>query len=207
MDILFWSGVGLGVAVVASPGAVTAQAIRRGLDDGFIPSLILQLGAVVGLVLWAIVALVGITILAKTILFQIALGVVGSGLLLYLAGDALRAAYIGEKMSTSTSENKHDFVMGTALSLANPLPMILWLGIANDLLSDLSTSQDYRAFGLFLGGFIASALLWSVSLSGLLVLGRQFISPTLFRAINFSSAIILGLFAAKLLWNTFSLLG
>lgn len=207
MDALFLSGFSLGIAIVASPGAVTTQAIRRGLDGGFFASFILQLGAVIGLAIWAIVALVGITILAEYVIIQVLLGLAGSGLLLYLAKDALQSTQSLVTLTAESSyEKKNDFMLGTALSLANPLPMLLWMGIANSLLEDISKSQDYGAFLLFFIGFVVSALLWATLLSGLLLFGKRFVSARLFRTINCMSGVILGGFAIKLLWTSWQLL-
>ena len=73
---LFLTAFGLGIAFCASPGAVTAQVVQRGLERGFRSALSLQLGALVGMVLWAIVAFIGAGMLAQHLLARLISGAV-----------------------------------------------------------------------------------------------------------------------------------
>ncbi len=59
MPLLFVSAFGLGLAFCAPPGAVTAEALRRGLERGFWSVLLLELGSLVGDATWAALALFG----------------------------------------------------------------------------------------------------------------------------------------------------
>src|SRR4030081_2713036 len=92
---LFLSACGLGIAFCASPGAVTALVVRRGLERGFLSALFLPLGALVGLTLWAIIAFVGAALLVHDALTRLILGAVGVLFLLWLTLNALRDAYRG----------------------------------------------------------------------------------------------------------------
>ena len=51
--MLFFAAFGLGLAFCAPPGAVTAEAVRRGLSRGFRAALLLELGSLVGDAFWA----------------------------------------------------------------------------------------------------------------------------------------------------------
>jgi chemosensory pili system protein ChpE len=44
----------------AAPGAVNTEALRRGIQRGFYASFSVQLGALLGDLLWAIVGLTGV---------------------------------------------------------------------------------------------------------------------------------------------------
>lgn len=48
MNESFLSTVGIGLAYCATPGAVNAEALRRGLARGFWPALLVQLGSLIG---------------------------------------------------------------------------------------------------------------------------------------------------------------
>src|SRR5205085_7471776 len=111
---------------------------------GFLPALSLQLGAMLGLVLWAIVALAGGAMLAQDTPVRIALGVFGVLLLLLLMGRALRDAYLNRGTTVEgKSLNSHgDFVVGAVISLANPLPIVMWLSIGTGMISTIDTSPD-----------------------------------------------------------------
>ena len=203
---LFISAFGLGIAFVATPGAVTAQAIRRGLERGFLAALSLQLGAMIGLALWAILAFMGAAVLAQNVLARIILGSIGALLLLQLAWRALRDAYRPTTLDVRPSDTRGDFALGAALSLASPVPIAFWLSIGTGIVSSVNGSADSANIFVFYAGFMSGALLWCVFLAGLLAWGKRFATPRFFRFINLITGIALGLFALKLLWNSVPLL-
>ena len=59
------SAVGLGFAYAALPGAVNAEAPRRGVLGGFTRSLLVHTGALIGAAFWAVIALTGTALLAR----------------------------------------------------------------------------------------------------------------------------------------------
>jgi chemosensory pili system protein ChpE len=205
--LLFLTAFGLGLAFFASPGAVTAQLLRRGLEQGFFSALFLQLGALIGVTLWAMIAFIGAAFLVQYVLARVLLGTVGILLLLLLAWQALRAAYRGKIDKAKASSIRGDFALGAAISLANPLPIAFWLGIGSTVLATGGkASPDPRALVIFLGGFLSSALLWCFFLAALIAWGRRFVTPLFFRFVNLICGLALGLFAFRLLWSTILLL-
>lgn len=204
MITLLFSGLGMGFAIVASPGAVTAKVIPRGLQRGFASAFVLQLGAVVGLAIWAVVAFIGSSIIARYPLLQLVLGIVGSSLLLYLGWDAVNSSRYTIDIEEKATDNQGDFALGLALSLTNPLPLAFWLGFGNSITGRASAGVE--PFAVFLIGFIASALLWSLLLAALLAWGGRFARPAVLQVVNRISGILLGFFALKLLWDTIHLI-
>ena len=83
-----------------APGAVTAEALRRGLAGGFRPALLLELGSLVGDASWAAIALAGAAVLVQHRPMQFLLGAAGVYFLLRLAWGALRAAWRGRQPAT-----------------------------------------------------------------------------------------------------------
>jgi threonine/homoserine/homoserine lactone efflux protein len=205
--LLFLSAFGLGLAFFATPGAVTAQLLRRGLEQGFLSALSLQLGALIGVTLWAIIAFIGASMLAQNIFARVILGTVGILLLLLLTWQALKAAYRGKIGAAKTLSTRGDFALGAAISLANPLPLAFWLGIGSTVITTGgTTAPDPRNLVVFLAGFLCSALLWCFFMAGLLAWGRRFVTPLFFRLLSLICGLALGFFALKLLWSTFLLL-
>lgn len=204
--LLFLSAFGLGIAFCALPGAVTAQVLRRGLERGFFSALSLQLGALVGVAVWAIIALIGAAMLVQNVLARLILGTVGVLLLLLLMGQALRDAYRGKAVEVKSSNVRGDFVLGAALSLANPGAIAFWLGLGSTMISTGKASPDPQDLLVFFAGFMSGALLWCFFLSSLIAWGQHFLTPLFFRFVNLSCGLVLGFFALKLLWNTLMLL-
>lgn len=205
--LFFLSAFGLGLAFFAAPGAITAQLLRRGLEQGFFSALFLQLGALIGVTLWAVIAFIGAAMLAQNVLARVILGAIGALLLLLLTWQALRAGYRGKIGEAKSSKVRGDFALGAALSLANPLPLAFWLGIGSNVASTSgSASPTPQSLAIFLMGFLSSAVLWCFFMAGLLAWGRRFVTPLFFRLVNLVCGLALGFFALKLFWNTFLLL-
>ena len=205
--LLFLTACGLGFAFFASPGAITAQLLRRGLEQGFLSALFLQLGALIGVSLWAIIAFIGAAVLTHNVLARLILGTVGALLLFWLMWNALRDAYRGKVLEAAKASNvRGDFALGAAISLINPLPIAFWLGIGTTVIAAGKASPDPKDLLVFFAGFICSALLWSFFMAGLIAWGQRFVTPLFFRLVNLICGLALGLFALKLLWSTIMLL-
>ena len=101
--LLFFSAFGLGLALFATPGAITAQLLRGLGQRSFLGTLFLQLGALLGLILWAVIAFVGAAFLVQNRLVRVILGATGVLLLLGLAWQALRDAYRGKGDETKAA--------------------------------------------------------------------------------------------------------
>ncbi|MCI0710116.1 MAG: LysE family translocator [Chloroflexi bacterium] len=197
---LFLTGFGLGIAFVASPGAVTAQVLKRGFERGFMAAFNLQLGALIGMGLWAAVAFVGTAAITGSMTIRLVLGVIGGLLLLYLAWDAFKAAFRGTPSTAQPVDSRGDFALGVALSLWNPLPVAFWLGIGNGVVP----AGETDSFLIFFVGFMLSALIWSFGLAALLGWGKQFVTPRFMRILNAIGGIVLAFFGFRLLWDMLS---
>ena len=204
--LLFFSAFGLGLALFATPGAITAQLLRGLGQRGFRWALFLQLGALIGLILWAVIAFVGATFLVQNMLARVILGATGVLLLLVLAWQALRDASRGRGGETKAANVRGDFVLGAALTLANPFPVVFWLSVLPTLMATGHASLDPKDIVVFFAGFLVSALLWSVFMSSLIAWGQRFVTPVFFRLVNLVCGLALGFFALKLLWSTLMLL-
>ena len=82
----------LGIVFCAPPGIITAETVRRGFARGFRPALLVQFGSLVGDSTWSLIALTGLAFLVQNNTARIILSVVGIGIMLKLAWDALKAA-------------------------------------------------------------------------------------------------------------------
>lgn len=200
--MLFFSGFGLGLAVVATPGAVTAQAVQNGLERGFYAALWVQMGALVGLSLWSGIGLMGAALITENIISRLVLNTAGVVLLLWLAGGALRDAVRGQPLETPSSSIRGDLVLGAVLSLANPLPVAFWLGVGSGVI----TSPAPMEVAIFFLGLMSSAMLWSLLLAWLTARGKRFITPMLFRMVNLLCGLALGVFAVKQALNIMAMI-
>jgi chemosensory pili system protein ChpE len=199
---LFLSAFGLGLTIVATPGTITVQAVRTGLERGFGAALSVQIGALAGVVLWGGVGLMGATLITENMLARLFLSSVSIVLLLWLMVRALRDAVKGQMLESVSARARDDFVLGVVLSLVNPLPFALWLGIGSGMISSPSPIEVVVLFG----GLISSAMLWSFFLAAITAWGQRFITPLLFRIVSLMCGLALGVIAVKLARNVIMLL-
>jgi chemosensory pili system protein ChpE len=198
---LFVSAFGLGLAFFAMPGAITAQLLRGPGQRGFLWALLLQFGALLGLLLWAAVALAGAAFLVQNMLARVLLGMIGVLLLFWLAWQALRDAYRGKKSEGKAKNMQGAFTLGAALTLANPFPVVFWLSVLPELIATGHKVLDFKAVAVFFAGFLISALLWAMFMAGLLAFGQRFVTPIFFRLVNLICGLALIFFALRLIWN------
>ncbi len=192
--------VGLGIAYNAAPGAVNTEALRRGLARGIRPALLVQLGALIGDLLWAALAFTGTAFLARRQSIRLTLGIAGACFLLRLAWNALQEAWRGGIPRAQGHTARGDFATGAVFSLANPFALAFWTGIGSGFAATAGATAG-RFVALF-AGFALGAALWCLAMPCVVGWGRRFIRPALFRWLNALCGLALSYFGLALLWRT-----
>jgi threonine/homoserine/homoserine lactone efflux protein len=197
---LIATAIGLGFAYAAAPGAVNTEAIRRGVTSSARSTLLVETGSLIGDSLWAILALTGVTLLARYLAVEVSLGIVGGFFLLRLAWVALSEAFVRHRTSQATvTSTRRDFTTGVVFGLANPVGLAFWLGLGSSV---VASGVSGWQFTFFFSGFFLGAALWGIFISVILHVGRRWIHPALFRWINVLCGLVLGYFGIRILWIT-----
>ncbi|SIT04111.1 LysE family transporter [Alicyclobacillus vulcanalis] len=192
----------LGFVYSAAPGAVNTEALRRGLQRGFAATFLVQLGALLGDLMWAIIGLTGVALVFHFVPVQIILGIAGVTFLLRMAWlsflDARKS--IDLKLDSSKKEQR-DFITGIIFSLANPFGIAFWGGIGGGFATHIASMPliDKLLF-LFLG-FSVGAFAWCIGISVLVAWSRKFIGEKLLRGIFTVSSLAMAYFALEMLWT------
>src|SRR3990172_749287 len=84
------SGALIAISFSAPPGPVAMETVRRGLRGGFTPALRVQLGSIIGDMMWCAIAMLGLAPLAQVPGLRLALGLAGVGLMIYLGVMGIR---------------------------------------------------------------------------------------------------------------------
>ena len=190
--------IGLGIAYAAAPGAVNTEAIRRGAAHGARSSFLVETGSLIGDSLWALLALTGVTIFARSLAIQIVLGIAGGCFLLRMAWLALYEAFAHRRSSpANSSSTRGDFATGVVFGLANPVGLAFWSGLGSSVVASGVTGVQ---FVLFFVGFFVGAVLWCVAISASIRWGRRWLRPGMFRWINALCGLALGYFGVRVLW-------
>lgn len=201
-------GIMLGLAYVASPGPVNIETLRRGLAGGFRVALALQLGAIVGHLMWAILALGGAGLLLSDAAAQTVLGIAGTALLLHLGWSALRswraitavacpAGHASPHAPSAAAPMRRVAWTGVAIATTNPFGPAFWLSIGSAL-----GPSALQHPATFLGGFFLGALLTGVGIAVLAGLGHARITPRLVRLATSGCGLALIGYGLMLGWTT-----
>jgi chemosensory pili system protein ChpE len=201
-NALVLAAAGLGLAYSAAPGAVNTESLRRGLSRGYRPALLVQVGALLGDLVWAVLALVGTGLFLQDRSVQAILGFAGGCFLLRLGWNALQQAWRGGLPGAHGRVDRGDFVTGLVFSLANPFGLAFWSGVGGGMAVTGGANPGLHDGLVFLLGFALGAAGWCVGAAAAVGWGRRFVSAGLFRWISALSGLALGYFGLRLLWET-----
>ncbi|MFC7393790.1 LysE family transporter [Scopulibacillus cellulosilyticus] len=191
----------LGFVYSAAPGAVNTEALRRGLKCGFMPSFSVQLGAILGDLLWAVVGLTGVALVFHFLAVQIILGIAGAAFLLRMAWMSFLDARKPIDLTQSETKKQRDFLTGIVFSLANPFGIAFWGGIGGGFAAHITGMPLIDKLVFLFVGFAAGAFAWCVGISALVAWSRKFIGEKLLRGIFTLSSLAMAYFALEMLWN------
>lgn len=191
------TGVTLGLAYSAAPGVVNTETARRGSARGFFAGFAVESGALFGDMLWAALALAGVSLTARFWPAQITLAFVGGFFLLRMAWLAAHDA-LRRRPTEAVVSGRGDFATGVVFGLANPVGLGFWSGLGGGVVASGANAMGFTGFFV---GFFLGALLWSASFAALVGWGRRWARPLTFQVIDGVCALALGYFGFSLLWT------
>jgi threonine/homoserine/homoserine lactone efflux protein len=184
---------------VVSPGPVTAVTITMGARNKHAGSLI-GLGHGLLEVPLMILIVLGADRLLNAPVFQIAVGLAGGIVLLYMALQMFRDSgkAIGDRDGGGNSKNP--IVTGFVLSASNPFFLIWWAAVGLTL-AMRAKQLGVLAFVLFTLTHIACDIVWLEFLSQTSFRGAKVLSDKAFAMVIKVCAVILLYFAGVFFWN------
>lgn len=191
----------LGFAYASAPGAVNTEALRRGLKHGFLPSFLVQVGALVGDLLWAVVGLTGVALFFHIVTIQVILGVAGVAFLLRMAWMSFLDARKPINMPESSVKTERNFLTGLVFSLANPFGIAFWSGVGGGFALRIQNIPLIDKLVILFMGFAVGAFTWSVGVSALVAWARRFVGERLLRGVFTLSSAAMAYFALEMLWE------
>jgi chemosensory pili system protein ChpE len=201
---------GLGLVFNATPGAVFAETLRRGVRGGFGPALAVQIGSLVGDAAWAVLGLAGVGALFQLPETRLPIAVIGSAILLWLGWraimDARRARLPEVEPGTVAPSRRGALVVGAAMSLGNPWNVVYWSGAAGAVAAVLGAAPSVGHMGVFFAGFMASSLIWCFIAAGAVAVLRRLLSTSLIRALELACGLALIGFGVAMLLRSFELI-
>jgi len=198
--IFLLKGAVVGIIIAVPVGPVGIMCLRRTILEGKLAGFISGLGAATADAMFGFIAAFGLTFISDLLIgYHQWLRIAGGLYLLYIGGRALLTA---PEVKTGTEPDAEsllrDFLSSFALTLTNPITILVFLGIFSAIGLSGESATLSRAAILVLGVWLGSLLWWLALSFGLGSLFRSF-EPRHLRWINRGSGTILLLSGAALL--------
>ncbi|MCL6452117.1 MAG: LysE family translocator [Alicyclobacillus sp.] len=202
MLALVITAFGMGFVYSAAPGAVNTEALRRGLQRGFVPAFLVQVGALIGDLMWAGIGLTGVALVFRFWPVQVILGIAGVAFLLRMAWLSFLDARKSIAWTTDAKqrEQRH-FVTGMIFSVANPFGFAFWGGIGGSFATQMASLSLIDKLATLFVGFAVGAFAWCIGISALVGWSRQFVGPKVLRGVYTVSSLAMAYFALEMLWT------
>ncbi|WP_434609996.1 LysE family transporter [Pseudomonas sp. D2-30] len=195
----FSSGFLLSLSLCLDIGVANIAMITLAMQRGYFQGFALGLGTCVGDLVYAVLALAGMTVLLQYEPVRWALWIGGSVLLLYFAAKMVHSAIYHNAVLAEAGENRansprQEFFRGIFLAMSSP-SAILWFAAVGGTLIARSGGGTVLSSALFLGGFLSAGLLWSAGLCLAATQGGKMLGDKLLRYSYWASAAIFCYFA------------
>lgn len=205
------AGIFMAITMSAPPGPVTMETVRRGMQAGsgrgFRPALFVQLGSVIGDMLWCVLALAGLAPLVQVDWVRGVLSVAGVVVLVYLGTAGIREALMSKGPSADLSKpadtQRGAFRSGMAISMANPMAVGFWLSLGGTLVAAGVAGTTAAQTAVFLAGYLGGTLVWCFVMALAVRWSQVVFKPVVFRWVTFACSAALLVFGAGLAWRMF----
>ncbi len=203
MEVLFVSAFAMSIAFAVQPGVIGFESLRRGLSHGWSAALHVELGSLLGDGVWALIALLGASLLFQNRVVTLLLGLFGCLLLLRFAWDAWLASRQGVALAGAGDGRSNHLVAGAMLSLSNPQNITFWLGMSGTIIGIGFLNPQPIHLLVFFTGFMTAQVCWCFFFATVVEIGRRrLLNQRLFRYINLACALFLAYMGIKLLLQT-----
>lgn len=195
----FTSGFLLSLSLCLDIGVANIAMITLAMQRGYFQGFCLGLGTCVGDLIYAVLALAGMTVLLQYESVRWVLWVGGSALLVYFAAKMIYSAIHHSSVLAQASEANNgsprkEFFRGIFLAMSSP-SAILWFAAVGGTLIARSGGGGIASSGLFLAGFFCAGLVWTMGLCLAATQGGKLLGDKLLHYSYLASAAIFCYFA------------
>ncbi|WP_084405706.1 LysE family translocator [Alteribacter aurantiacus] len=211
MIFLLVRQVVLGLSIAAPIGPINIEIIRRGIYQGFWPSLLVGAGGMSADFILMFLMYQGLSLFLTLEAVQLSLLVLGAFILTYTGVKGLLSSnqsFTGPVLdmrndpeNTISSSLIHAYLTGLSIASFNPLNLLFWLGIYGSVLSETFSDENrLRAFIISSAVFLGIGL-WNLNLACTVHFGKKLMSPRALHGICLGSSAILIAFGMYFIWK------
>jgi len=186
----------LSVSLCLDIGIVNAALINTGLRKGLRPALMMGLGSCFGDLFYALLSLLGMSLLFSFTPVRWVMWLGGGGVLLWLSWKMSRAAW--QELHHPTTRGKvsdddqlrstaAEFWRGLLMALASPSSLLWFAAVGGSIIAQ-STDGSSLSASVFLSGFFLGGVAWSSFLAWLASHGQKLVGHRLLLYCNAASA-------------------
>ncbi|PKH22345.1 lysine transporter LysE [Enterobacterales bacterium CwR94] len=195
----FSNGFLLSLSLCLDIGIANIAILTLAMQRGWLRGLWLGLGTCVGDMIYALLAMVGMTVLLQFTAVRWVLWLGGSAVLVWFACKmfitALRQHHAIPLTAKDQARPAHrEFIRGIVLAVSSPSAILWFASVGGALISRMGQGGVATA-SWFLSGFFAAGVVWSLMLSVAGSLGGKALGSRMLRWSYFASAIIFSYFA------------
>jgi threonine/homoserine/homoserine lactone efflux protein len=198
----------LGLTLAAPIGPVNLEIIRRGLHSGFKQAFLTGAGAMCADATYLTLIFFGLISFLNIALMKVALGLVGSFILIYL-GIISAKEFFHESAAAESKKGRlfeSSFITGYVLAISSPMTIVWWTGVFGALLiAQTGTQTSFSAFWSCLW-ILMGCFLWVLLLATALHWGKKIINDKMVRMISLIAGIFLIGFGIYFLYRAVGLL-
>jgi L-lysine exporter family protein LysE/ArgO len=206
---LLSDGFFLSLSLCLDIGLVNVAIISLTLSHGFRPGFWLGFGSCFGDLLYAALALAGMAALLQFDAVRWVVWIGGAAILLYLTWKMAREAWFpasappveGSADAAAPRPNPwRGFARGVLLAVSSPSAILWFAAVGGALIAKTGATSVTTAL-VFLGGFFAGGLAWTLFICGLASHGRKRAGTGLLRACHALSALLFAYFSYSVIVN------
>lgn len=201
---IFITGSLLSLSLCMDLGVVNVATIKTGVERGFMPSLLLGLGAGIGDIIYAYISSIGISLILNNPFFRWFLWIGGTLILLFMCFNMIRKTINPGEIDKFASNrerdfavNGKDFLYGIGLSLSSPSAILWFATIGGSIIASESVKENASII-LFFSGFFITSEIWSTLIALLSSKASKYINIKLMRVFSVLSSLLFLYFAIKI---------
>lgn len=198
---LFISGMLIGLSLVLQLGTGNIGLIRTGVKKGFFPAFIFSLGCAAGDGVYAVLSVLGVSLLLQSsAVFQMILWVGGTVMLCYLTFQSFKDVlkpkdFALNRKGIDKKSMWGYFFTGFLLVVSSPTGLIWFATVAGSVVSTTIGNSVSRSLVPFIIGFITISVLWGAVLAYLSSIGGKMMGNQMMRIFSFISGLLFLYFA------------
>lgn len=204
---LFVSGFLLSLSLCLDLGIVNVALIKTGVERGFLPSFAIGLGSSLGDLTYAVLSMVGMSLLMQFTAVRWILWIGGTLVLLYLSFNMVKETLRPKNLHMGSGDlvNENSWVKtlltGFGLALSSPSSILWFAAVGGSVIATTAQRLQPGSLTAFFIGFFCAGVLWSLVVAYVSGQARKLMGARVIRLLSFTSAVLFLYFACRVFLN------